>query len=108
MNDKNNTACSVNTTRDTKTTGGANMTKYTISSLTEDAHIQIVEGWTPYTLAALALVTTDESDAWHFDSMTEAVLAIFTLETHCPRLMRGLNWIVVPVQFADPQLTFGL
>jgi hypothetical protein len=40
--------------------------------------------------------------------MTEAVLAIFTLETHCPRLMRGMNWIVVPVQFADPQLTFGL
>jgi hypothetical protein len=84
------------------------MTKFTISSLTEDAHIQLTEGWTPYTLSALALVTTDERDAWHFDTMTEAVLAIFTLETHCPRLMRSLNWIPVPVIMPDPQLNFPL
>jgi hypothetical protein len=84
------------------------MTKYTISSITDKVHIQLTEGWTPYTLSALALVTDDARDAWHFDTMTEACLAIFMLETNCPNLSRGMNWIVVPVISPDPQMAFLL
>jgi hypothetical protein len=84
------------------------MTKYIITSLTAELHIQLTDGWTPFTLPALALVTPDETDAWRFDTMTEAVLSIFLLETHCPRLCNGMNWIVTPIHFPSPQLTFPL
>jgi hypothetical protein len=84
------------------------MTKYIITSLTAELHIQLTEGWTPFTLPALALVTPDGNDAWRFDTMTEAVLSIFLLETHCPRLCNGMNWIVAPIHFPNPQLTFPL
>jgi hypothetical protein len=75
--------------------------------MTHDAHIQLVEGWTP-TNAALIASIGDEIDAWHFVTLTEALLTLFLLETHNPRLVRGFNFIPVPQVGPEPQLTFAL
>jgi hypothetical protein len=83
------------------------MTKYIIASLTKDAALCLPEGWTPYTLSPLASIGAPH-DAARFDTMTEACLAIFTLETHRPNLCNGMNWIVVPMHGPEPQLYFPL
>lgn len=84
------------------------MTKYTVESMTEDSYLQLIDGWTPYTLASLAVVSSCAADAWLFDSMTEATLALFTIERECPKMCAGKNFIVVPVAFRDPQEYFRL
>jgi hypothetical protein len=76
--------------------------------MTHEAHIQLVEGWTPANAALLATICNDEPDAWYFDTVTEALLALFLLETHNPRLVRGFNFIPVPHHSPDPQFFFTL
>ncbi len=82
-------------------------TQYTLTSLTHEVHIQLVEGWTPHNVALLATLG-DEADAWRFETMSEAVLVLFVIETHNPRLVHGFNFIPVPHVGPEPQLTFAL
>jgi hypothetical protein len=59
--------------------------------------------WTPQQVPLLASITEFENDAWQFDTMTEAVLTLFVLETEVPKLTRGMNFIPTPVHVPDPQ-----
>jgi hypothetical protein len=62
----------------------------------------LVQGWTPHTLHLLACIG-DTHEAWLFDSLTEAQLALFVLESDVPKLTRGMNFVIVPVSLPDPQ-----
>jgi len=81
-----------------------NMTKYVIGSLDKPAYVQLDYGWTPETLEHCSSICTDDLDAEHFSTMTEALLALFVLDARVPKLTRGMNFIVVPIQMPDPQL----
>ncbi len=83
------------------------MTKYTIESLDKGASIVLVVGWTPQTLYLLASIG-DIDEAWIFDSLTEAQLTLFLLESDVPQLTHGMNFIVVAVSVPDPQRYFNL
>jgi hypothetical protein len=85
------------------------MTHYILQSMTSRAFIAIEHPeWTPLTLALLATVTEFEGDAWQFTTLTEAVLAVFILETEVPKLTRGLNLVPTPVSVPNPQQHFPL
>ncbi len=84
------------------------MTKYTIESLDNASFIQLAPYWEPHTLPSCAYVTGISDDATTFESMTEACLVIYVLETQLPRLMDAMNFVPVPVSIPDPQFYFPL
>ncbi len=83
------------------------MTKYRLESLTDNIGIVLVDGWTPYNVGSVACVG-DPEDAWLFDSLTEAHLVLFAIETQAPLLTRACNFMPIPVNFPDQQLHFSL
>jgi ribulose-5-phosphate 4-epimerase/fuculose-1-phosphate aldolase len=83
------------------------MTKYRIESLTHAQSLSLPDGWTPYTCGNLACID-DLDGGWLFDTMTEAALVLFHVETSQPRLTAGMNFVCVPVHSPDPQQYFNL
>jgi hypothetical protein len=106
FNDLRNTR-SVNTTRGNSPRIDP-MTKYILESLTVGEFISLAPNWTPETLPLTALIVHSATDAFWFDTLTEAHLVLFLLETHAPRLTRGGNFMPIPHSMANPQSFLNL